>query len=451
MRLLDTEVKYFDRDTYKIPEYGNTWGCIVDYLDTCLVNGTEGQEVLSITTTDDPDYPGKYWLSKIMLNPGHGFKENLSVIEITECSEPVYNGVHRVQEVGEDYIYVALETVNIPEQPKDVTFTTGMSINQPPLGFEKPYSAPQKAVYKVTTKEGKYCYLRVDNSCPEGYEPSWVKFARVSMFEKLSQIEDFKYTPGSKKAPCYVDQPNPEENLNSLWFSTATRDDDGVKLNGSYRRNADKATLFGDKTFFYIHIRDLLFGRTTKFADKDGFYFFGEYNKRIYKEDPLPFILRSTINMKPDTPYMPSSSSYSHFLAGYSNDNHTFSCKSKKLYGALPSEGVHSSQWYPYSGANSSFPLNYYHRELNIDTIQLPFIVFRDGVRTLEGYFPGMSYILSDLTTEGFEDILPKEFSVFNIEKEGKGFYLKIHQQNTQRNNGKADSVFFSLRGWRND
>ena len=49
--------------------------------------------------------------------------------------------------------------------------------------------------------------MRVDDSCPLGYDPSWLKFARVSMYSEMDSIDDFYPRTGRLKAPYYVDDP----------------------------------------------------------------------------------------------------------------------------------------------------------------------------------------------------------------------------------------------------
>lgn len=449
MRLLDTEVKYFDRDTYKIPEYGNTWGCIVDYLDTCLVNGTEGQEVLSITTTDDPEYPGIYWLSRIMLNPGHGFKENLSVIEISECSEPIYNGVHRVQEAGESYIKIALETSKVPDQPKDVTFTTGMSISQPPLGFEKPYSAPQKAVYKVTTKEGKYCYLRVDNSCPEGHDPSHAKFARVSMFEEMSHVDDYKYKSGIKKCPMYENDPDRvEESIYNVWFSTRYSYDDYYHFRTTpYNHQNPFECLVGTSTMFYLHIYELRHSGYSGDGNRDETYFFGTYLKNSYKEDPLPFILRCSTRETTTSDYFLRYSDQSSLLKGGSGENYTFSTSNNSFIYPNTHEKFYISNNGLISGMSTGVSFTPYKNELTINIIKNSLVFSRTDGNILEGDLPGLYLIKNNL--QDYKEESPRMYEVYKTRE--SSYYLHLpddYHYSSTNSREKVPSYMLALEGW---
>src|SRR5699024_5434982 len=149
------------------------------------------------------------------------FKANLSVIKITDCSIPEYNNTFRVQTITATSITIAFDKSVVTKKPENISYTYGIKLTTPPLGFEKVFSEPQKAVYKVKTKSDKYCYLRVDNSCPSGHDPSWSKFSRVSMFEDIKGMEDYKFRPDRKKSPAFLDDYNRvEESIQNVWMGT---------------------------------------------------------------------------------------------------------------------------------------------------------------------------------------------------------------------------------------
>lgn len=202
MRLLDTDVRYFDDETPGIPPLTNEWGSTIALLDACLVTGSPEQEIKSINSYEDPEYPEVYWISKLLLNEGHGFKKDLSVIEIRGCEQEIYNSYHRVQEVTSDTITIAFEKLFVTEKPKDsVGGFLGMTVKTAPLGYTKVFEEPQKAVYKNATEGDNICYLRVDNACPPGYDLTWAKFSRVSIFNHMDYLDDYDYRPGRVKAP----------------------------------------------------------------------------------------------------------------------------------------------------------------------------------------------------------------------------------------------------------
>ena len=47
-----TAVKYFTNVMQGAPQLSNNWGCMVDLLDACLVNGFNLKPITSITSAD---------------------------------------------------------------------------------------------------------------------------------------------------------------------------------------------------------------------------------------------------------------------------------------------------------------------------------------------------------------------------------------------------------------
>ena len=91
MRLLDTDTRYFDEEVPGIPTLINQWGAMINILDFCLVEGSPEKPVLSISTVDDTSYSNIYWISTIYLNKNHGFKKDLSVVEIAGSLEEAFD------------------------------------------------------------------------------------------------------------------------------------------------------------------------------------------------------------------------------------------------------------------------------------------------------------------------------------------------------------------------
>src|SRR5690606_42102502 len=47
-KMVNTEIKWFSFDNTNAPQFTNTWGCLIDVLDACLVTGFGSQIVSSI-------------------------------------------------------------------------------------------------------------------------------------------------------------------------------------------------------------------------------------------------------------------------------------------------------------------------------------------------------------------------------------------------------------------
>lgn len=168
-RLLDTNVRYFD-NTVTTAQLNNTWGCLINVLDEVLLTGSNEQSILSIITIEDPE-DSNYWLSTVYLNPNHKFEKEIDVVEIKGIGDPVFDTVFRVQTVSENYITIAFDKLKTTTKPSDFSTLSQATIKIAPLGYLKTVSEPNKAIYK--TKDNSF-YLRVDNSCPTGYDLSLI-------------------------------------------------------------------------------------------------------------------------------------------------------------------------------------------------------------------------------------------------------------------------------------
>lgn len=204
-RLLDTNIRFFS-NVETTAQIINEWGSLTKVLDEVLVTGSNEQDILSITTTEDPE-DSRYWLSTIILNTGHKFTKELHVVAISGISSSEYNTVFRVQDTTKNSIQIAFLKELQEDKPLDVVNTTGAKIKLAPLGYEIAFTDTNKRVYKSKDPNVNVCYLRIDDSCPIGYDPSWLKFARVSMYSEMESIDDFYPRTGRLKAPYYVDDP----------------------------------------------------------------------------------------------------------------------------------------------------------------------------------------------------------------------------------------------------
>ena len=72
-RLLDTDVRFIS-NVEATAKLMNEWGSLTQVLDEVLTVGSNEQQILSITTIEDPE-DSRYWLSTIVLNTGHKFEK----------------------------------------------------------------------------------------------------------------------------------------------------------------------------------------------------------------------------------------------------------------------------------------------------------------------------------------------------------------------------------------
>ena len=422
MRLLDTKTRYFDQDTFQVPKLNNTWGCMVDFLDAALVYGSPSQPILGITVTEDVKEPELYWLFNVQLNSGHGFKANLSVVEILNANIPTFNKVYRVQEITDTSITLAVLKTEYPTKPLDLVYVDGVEIKTKALGYEKIFEAPQKAVYKVTTASGKFCYLRVDNSCPTGWDPSWAKFSRISMYEDMRNIDDYQYRIGIKKAPAYRDDyTRVEDKVYNIWVGTNdTSSGSQFYLKRSPNGPNLNSIIIGDSSTFYFH-RELI--TTYGVNVRDETYAFGSYIKHYYKEDHLPFILRCSQleGVNSETTLLYNRSSGIHRDRDWCN--HTFSTEESKIYETPSSDRF--ALWLTdsfKSGRDTRVNFIPYKNELPFNLIDFELRFFRPNNVVLEGRYRGLKGMMNN-----FQDYLankPTNYTVFS--KNLKELYLTL-------------------------
>lgn len=297
MRLLDTEVKYFDNNSKGISSIINQWGSMINILDDCLVDGGEYLPVISISTTEDILEPERYWLSTIVLDSNHGFLKDLSVVEITGCTEQAYNTTHRVQDVSVDRITIAFDKKVYTEKPQDSLLEDVINIRLAPLGYNKVFEGDNKAVYRSGNLNNNGMYLRVDSSCPVGYDPTWTKFARVSMYSDMDFVDDFLVREGRFKVPYYPEEPYRAEIPRgsgptgyygeSKWYYSTTNVGQMQESHGSAQPGPFEFNIIGDDKTFYFLIR--LVG-VTQYWQKVC-YCFGEYSAILTKPSTDTHIL----------------------------------------------------------------------------------------------------------------------------------------------------------------
>lgn len=389
-RLLDTDVRYFDQDSFNIPKLENKWGCMVDFLDSTLTKGSLEQDVLYMVTTEEEDY----WISTLTLAKGHGFKQNLSVVEIIGCPEEVYNRKFRVQKVTEDSIEIAFDKNLYSIKPTEVIPNSDTKIFLSPLGYQKVFEAPQKAVYKTANIMAKQAYLRVDNSCPESHDPSWTKFSRISMFSEMEYLDDYEYKIGRIKSPATSGNYNlVEKGIQDIWIYTRQWGSYTYELLTTNNQELLKYFIIGDDKTFYIHLYDTMNVNNPT----DTTFTFGEYEKLIYKEDPLPFVLR-TLNRLEGNIFQHYYSYSENFMRDRTHGKHTFSSLYNENFSDTSS--VNWSYWLNdtyISGLDTKISYVPYKNELNLNIFPMHIKTLRPGNTLLEGILRGVYNIMSNI------------------------------------------------------
>ena len=195
-KMANTDIKWFSFDNTNAPQLSNTWGCMIDVLDACLVTGFGSQLVSSIVIEDG--------VGVATFGGLHNFKQ-FQVVEISGANEAALNSEFKILGLTANTIEFLID---LPNQ-----VATGMiSCKLASLGWTKAFSGSQKAVYQAKDKAANPFFLRVDNSRDPVYTDSYAKFAKVGMLDACTGIDDLT----GNQAP--FDPLNPNKN----WVGTGS-------------------------------------------------------------------------------------------------------------------------------------------------------------------------------------------------------------------------------------
>lgn len=186
--MANTDIKWFSFENTNAPQLSNTWGCLVDVLDACLVTGFGSQLVSSITIENG--------VAVATFGSAHNFKQ-FQVVEISGADQNELNSEFKI-------IGLSVNTIEFLVDPTEQNVTGVISCKLASLGWTKAFSGTQKAVYQAKDTVANPYFLRVDNSRDPIYSDSYAKFAKVGILEYCTNIDDVT----SKQAPFDSSAPN---------------------------------------------------------------------------------------------------------------------------------------------------------------------------------------------------------------------------------------------------
>ena len=200
-----TDIKFYMHSNSSAPQLTNNYGCMIDVLDACLVNGFGSQAVATLTasgTTVTATY-----------GSAHNYLQ-YQVTKIAGVNQTEFNGEHRILTVP-DANTITFELAAVPS----VTTATGtITSSLPSLGWEKPFSSTNvngggKAAYRSkNTLLPSRPFLRVVDELDPAYNASYAKYAKVGIVEDMTDID----TMLGVQAP--YDSVNPGKN----WVGTGS-------------------------------------------------------------------------------------------------------------------------------------------------------------------------------------------------------------------------------------
>lgn len=268
----ENKVQFICSDNLNAPTLPNSWGVLIDVLDAALVNGLALPSVSSVLVEGS--------VVNITFSSAHKIKLFQTVL-LSGFNPDISNKKWRVIGIPSDL------TIAIDRDEQVLTVSTIGQARLPPLGYEKPFSATGKGVYRNANTDAEHRpFLRVDCTQPSNWGVAYAKVARVGLMTECTSIDDV--TSGL----CLpVDTVRNWESTGSLttattfyakWFYSSYR----PLSNNGYTSSPDgnkKWTIVGDESAFYLIVAN----SAAEFMKQ--VYGFGVYD--TFKHVPYPYFL----------------------------------------------------------------------------------------------------------------------------------------------------------------
>ncbi|MFV5192053.1 hypothetical protein ACMXYY_07900 [Acinetobacter courvalinii] len=195
-----TDIKFYVHTNTNAPQLQNTFGCLIDVLDVCLVTGFGSQTVATLTASGTT--------ATVSFGSAHNFMQ-YQVIKISGANQTEFNGEHRILTIPNANSI----TFQLAVTPSVTTATGTVICSLPSLGWQKPFNGSGKAAYRSSnTLLASRPYLRVVDSLDTAYNTDYAKYAKVGIVEDMTDID----TMLGVQSP--YDPSNPDKN----WVGTGT-------------------------------------------------------------------------------------------------------------------------------------------------------------------------------------------------------------------------------------
>lgn len=246
----NTDIKWFSFGNTNAPQLSNSWGCMIDVLDACLVTGMGSQLVSTLVVKDG--------VATATFGTSHNLQQ-FQVVEISNADQQIFNGEHKV-------LGVTSNTIEFVVNSPDTIATGTISCKLASLGWTKAFSGTQKAVYSAKDRTANPYFLRVDNSLDPVYNTNYAKYAKVGILDSCTGIDDLT----GNQAPFDPTKPSRNwigEGNSNGWFKWryATIADAAYTTYVSeyqFPQNGNRPwVLIGTKDSFYL-INSLTIGQT---------------------------------------------------------------------------------------------------------------------------------------------------------------------------------------------
>lgn len=268
----ENKVQFICSDNLNAPTLPNSWNVLIDVLDAALVSG------LNLPTISSAVVDGSTII--ITFSSNHNIKL-FQVVSLFDFAPAQLNAKWRVIGVPN-----ALQ-IAIDRHGSISAVTTIGQARLPPLGYEKPFSATGKAVYRSANEDAEHRpFLRVDCTQPSNWGEDYAKVARVGLMTECTSIDDV--TSGFCLPSDTVRNWESTGSLTTAttfyakWFYSSYRPISNNRYTSSPDGNK-KWTICGDEDAFY-----LIVGNSNSEFMKQ-VYGFGVYETLQYT--PYPYFL----------------------------------------------------------------------------------------------------------------------------------------------------------------
>lgn len=162
--VVDTSVKHFHSGMVGAPVLSGTAGALIALLDACLINGFDLKAATSLVVAGG--------VATLSFAGSHSATVD-SVVLVAGSSIAELNGEQKITVIGSGFVKFATAAI-------DGTATGTISFKMAPVGWLKPFSGTNLAVYKSAdvTSTGMYC--RVDDT--------GTMFCRLRGFEAMTDV-----------------------------------------------------------------------------------------------------------------------------------------------------------------------------------------------------------------------------------------------------------------------
>lgn len=269
----EAQVQFICSDNLNAPILPNSWNALINVLDAALVNG------LNLPAINSAVVDG----STIVLTFSSNHEVKLfQVIALVDFTPSELNTKWRVIGVPN-----ALQIVIDRHESIQGVATLG-SARLPPLGYEKPFSATGKGVYRNANQEAEHRpFLRVDCTQPSNWGAAYAKVARVGLMTECTSIDD---VTSGLSLPSDTAQNwestgtgNNATTFYAKWFYSSYR----PVSDSEYKTSPDgnkKWTIVGDEDAFYLIVQNSNSNEFLKQVYGAGVY-------ETFKHVPYPYFL----------------------------------------------------------------------------------------------------------------------------------------------------------------